>query len=276
LDIYAFLSSYYKILPKEERSILDEENVNTAYTSACPYNGSIVLYRKQEWFKVFIHESIHSFGIDFNINTNDSSNKEIVKIFKVNSQVNFYETYTEFWAEIMNVIFLSYEIVNEVGNEVGDSVSIKERKEENYIYTFNFLINNEIKFNMIQLVKILNYMGIKYEDLYTGNAKNTYKEKTNVLAYYILKLILLYHYNDFLNWCIENNKNIIKFDERNQNLFCDFIKKNYKNRNMIIEINNIHDLIYKNEEFQKLFIYHNENKNNKDFFYTTLRMTMYD
>ena len=31
----------------------------------CIKSGLIVLFRREEWFKVFIHECLHSFGMEF-------------------------------------------------------------------------------------------------------------------------------------------------------------------------------------------------------------------
>ena len=62
-----------------------------------------------------------------------------------------------------------------------------------------------------------------------------YKEKTNVLSYYIIKTILLYHYPLFLQWCDTNNFSLLQFKKTETNLvkFCDFIIKYHKSKNMI-------------------------------------------
>ena len=36
-----------------------------------------------------------------------------------------------------------------------------------------------------------------------------YKENTPVFSYYIIKSILLFHFNEFIGWCNENNSNNI-------------------------------------------------------------------
>jgi hypothetical protein len=73
------------------------------------------------------------------------------------------------------------------------------------------LINLERNYSFLQLVKILGFMGLTYKDLYsqTHQSKilrdNLYKEKTNVLSYYVIKTILLNNYPSFLLWCQKNN-----------------------------------------------------------------------
>ena len=84
-------------------------------------------------------------------------------------------------------------------------------------------------------------MGLEYEDLYENEENNIikrnylYKEDTNVFAYYIIKTILLYQYDDFFKWCGTNNLNLINFKKTNKNieLFCEFIVNNYENKDFM-------------------------------------------
>jgi len=153
----------------------------------------------------------------------------IFTIFPVNSQVNSYESYTEFWAEIMNGLFCSFYELKNKGN-ISQFLSDAE-----------FYINHEKVFSFFQMVKTLQFMGLTYEDLYSKtehskiNRENLYKENTSVLSYYVLKTVLLNNFQGFLGWCDTNNLSILNFNKTigNQNKFCDFIKKNYKNRSML-------------------------------------------
>jgi hypothetical protein len=65
LTIYLYFTSLEKKLPDSNIHILDEINVNTAFTTTCPKDSEIVIFRQEEWFKVLIHESFHNFGLDF-------------------------------------------------------------------------------------------------------------------------------------------------------------------------------------------------------------------
>jgi hypothetical protein len=89
-------------------------------------------------------------------------------------------------------------------------------------------------------------MGLQYEDLYSTSEHSKvlrdhlYKERTNVLAYYIIKTILINNYQSFLSWCKTNNILLMQFKKTplNQNEFCRFIEKNYKTKNMLVTIHN--------------------------------------
>jgi hypothetical protein len=229
LVIYLYFTSLEKKLPSSNIFILDEINVNTAFTTTCPKNSEIVIFRKEEWLKVFIHETFHNFALDFSDMNNNEAHKCVLKIFKVTSDVNLFESYTEFWAEIMNALFCSFFSIKDKTN-VADFLDHSE-----------FFINFERTYSFFQMVKTLQFMGLQYTDLHsnTYNSQilrtNLYKEKTNVLSYYVIKCILMNNYQNFLSWCKKNNLSLLQFKKTiaNQNSYCKFIENNYKVKGMI-------------------------------------------
>jgi len=228
LNVYFYFTSLEKNLPNSNIHILDEINVNTAFTTTCPSDSEIVVFRKEEWFKVFIHETFHNFGLDFSMMNNDIINECITNIYKVNSDVNAYEAYTEFWAEIMNALFCSYYAATNNG--------INE-----FLSNCEFYINFERTYSLFQLVKTLDFMGLQYKDLYSNTKhsailrENLYKENSNVLAYYIIKAVLINNYQGFLSWCKLNNLSLLDFKKTigNQKQFCKFVEKNYKIQSLL-------------------------------------------
>jgi hypothetical protein len=267
LVIYFYFTSLEKKLPESNIYILDEKHVNTAFTTTCPKDSEIVIFRHEEWFKVFIHETFHNFGLDFSDMNNDNCHAHLLSIFKVNSFVNSYEAYTEFWAEIINSLFCSFY-----------SLKDKNNKHE-FLSNAEFFINFERCYSFFQLVKVLDFMGLSYGDLYLNKPENKllretlYKEKTNVLSYYVIKTVMMNNYPSFLSWCNKNNLSLIAFKKTiaNQKNFCEFIEKNYKSASMLENIDN-----------SELFLEHlKKNKNKavmnektKHFLLTNLRMTI--
>uniref|UniRef100_A0A6C0ERQ8 Uncharacterized protein n=1 Tax=viral metagenome TaxID=1070528 RepID=A0A6C0ERQ8_9ZZZZ len=252
LIVYLYFTTMEKQLPTSSIHILDETNINTAFTTTCPKDSEIVVFRKEEWFKVLMHETFHNFGLDFSDMTTTESTKQILKIFPVNSQVNLYESYTEFWAEIMNALFCSFFTLKDKNNI------------DEFLSNSEFFINFERTYSFFQLVKTLHFMGISYEDLYSKNddskilRETMYKEKTNVLAYYVIKNILMNNYQGFLYWCKTHNFLILQFKKTltNQKEYCKFIEKNYKTKSMLESVNNT-------EKLMKLFYTNNNKTNNK-------------
>jgi hypothetical protein len=227
LVVYIYFTPLEKRVPLSNLLILDETNVNTAITTGCLVNAEIVIYRKEEWFKVFIHETCHSFGIDFSNMNNSECTRRILNIFPVNSKVNLFESYTEFWAETMNVSFCSFMLLKNKNNL------------DEFLNNVQILMNIERNYSFFQLVKTLNFMGLEYKDLYSSKSdlirETLYKENTNVLSYYVIKTILMNNYPSFFNWCKINNPSLLQFNKTvaNQLKYCDYIEKNYKTRTML-------------------------------------------
>jgi hypothetical protein len=268
LNIFIYLTSLEKVLPNNQTIILDEEHVNTAFTFSCPTNKSeIVIFRKEEWFKVFIHETFHNFGLDFSEMNINECKRILSSLFPVNSELKVYEAYSEFWARIMNTIFFSY--ISCINN--------KKYGFQNFVNHFNKSINNEITYSLIQANKVLLFMNLIYEHLYEDDnyssliREQMYKENTNVFAYYIITGILMSHYQEFILWCHVNNTNLFQFKKTisHQKDFCMFIKKHYKKRSFLKDMNCIH-----------LFLLSIINKHNKTasetYFINNLRMSLYD
>lgn len=259
LNIYIYLSSSLKKLPKSTNSniILNQEHVNTAFTRLC---SEIIIYRQEEWFKVFIHETIHNFNLDFSNMNTQKCNKIIKNIFHVNSNVNLYESYAEFWARLINISFMSYIYISH----------IHINNFNNFTKVFEKLINIEISYSMFQMIKILDYMNLTYNDI-INNFQENYKESTNILSYFIITNILIFNYVDFLSWCDDNNNNLYNFKKTNINLFkfCQFIKNKYNDDKFLKNYDNIFTIFLQNKN--------KKNKNTKiNYLMDNLRMTIHE
>ena len=195
IKIDLFLTDLKKTLPKNQIKTLDQKNVNSALTFACIEKGEVLVFREEEWKKVLIHELMHSLCLDFSGISYLLLKDKIKDMLKVKSDYEISEAYSEYWATILNSCFISYDILDD-----------KSDYEQFGLYS-EFCIQFERIFSLFQLVKILDYMGLRYKDLVSDRVcskslKNVlYKEDTNVLCYYIIKSVLLYDYDKFLFWC---------------------------------------------------------------------------
>jgi len=262
LTIYLYFTSLEKSLPNSNIFILDELNVNTAFTTTCPRDSEIVVFRKEEWFKVFIHETFHNFALDFSDMNNEEAHRTILQLFKVKSEVTLFESYTEFWAEMMNALFCSF-------------FSLKDKTDLAVFLEYSeFFINFERTYSFFQMVKTLKFMGLSYTDLYAKShhsavlRENLYKEKTHVLSYYIIKCILMNNYQDFLSWCKTNNFSLLQFKKTiaNQRAYCSFIEKNYKTRSMLASVKETNYFLHSIERKNK--------KENYKYILSNLRMSI--
>jgi hypothetical protein len=183
------LSSAKKYYPNGK--VFGPLHVNTGYAS----DEGIVVYRKEEWFKVFIHECFHFFHFDALL-FDSSFPPRILSIFKVNSQVNLYEAYCEIWARMLNCCMIS--VVGKIN--------------------LTKIVAHEKKYARRHMVNVLHHMGLKYSNL---KEKCDFKEDTNVFAYVVLTALLLNknYLEDFKshrdNFTLTNAEGFVRFLEWN-------------------------------------------------------------
>lgn len=251
IDIYIYMTDFEKKLPTDSAAI-GKVHVNTAFTTPCKGSTEIHIFRREEWFKVFIHETFHNLGLDFSSMNENISSNEIYNIFPIKLDTTPCETYCETWAEIINLQFITY-----FGTKMKNDYSKMIVKLEN-------MLKIEILFSLFQSAKVLYYYGMKYNDLYDSNSmskeiRKQYREDTNVLCYYIIKSILIYNTNDFIEWTVHNNRNSLEFRKTNSNVqhYCKLIKNLYKTQSYlktmkVVEDWFIHNRNYISLEFQNL------------------------
>jgi len=263
LKIYIYHTSLLKLLPTTNIEILSQNNVNTAFTRTCPKKSEIVVFRKEEWFKAFIHETFHNFGLDFSDMNQSTCNEKILSLFPVNSEVNLYESYTEFWARIINALLCSY-------------VNIKDKEDiDEFLLNTEFFINFERIFSFFQMIKVLKFMDMTYKNMYERTSasnnirKMMYKEQTSVLSYYIITLILFNSYQDFVSWCSTNNTKLLQFKKTTTNLdnFCSYIERKYRTKTLLDGIKCSEHLFTNVEKRSK-------RQNNLAYLIRSLRMTI--
>lgn len=241
LKIFFYLTPLKKRLPSIKSKVISYEHINTGMTYRCIPDNEIFIYRNEEWFKVFIHETFHSFGLDIDNIDNNKLKDKISKIFPIQSSFNIAETYTEVWARILNCCFSSF---------------LSSKNEEDFNLFLNFTLQIERIFSIMQLKKILAFMNLEYNDLWEKNKiseglRNTlYKEQSNTFCYFVLAGILMNDYNKFFKWCYENNSSFIKYKQVSNNIkFVNLILELYKNENLTKNNKNIEIKINKHHKF---------------------------
>jgi hypothetical protein len=189
-----FLTPFKKKLNNSNTNVLGAKNVNSGFTYPYLINGITFIYRKEEFFKVFIHESIHYYGIDkalhkdfskdpnYNINYN-----KFINLFNINDHdivnISINEGLTEYWTFIIHLIALSYK----------KSITLA-----NFINKFENLYKLELLHIIFQVVKILNYNKLTYSQFLTKSSAK-YRETSHIFSYYIVKTLLVYNHENLLN-----------------------------------------------------------------------------
>jgi hypothetical protein len=193
--------------------ILSAIHVNTGVTRNCETHGEIVVYRAEEWFKVFIHESMHNFNMDFIDLELREANEQLRRTFCIpHDDILLFETYTETWARIINTMFYTYFQEDTVKDGRPSATATAAAARKQFIRTVREKLAINALFYAYQSVKSLEIMGLKYANITIQSEENIevcrkrYAEDTNVYAYYILGGILSVYALPFISWCCENNR----------------------------------------------------------------------
>lgn len=221
MNIFIWFTDEKKQLVQNDKHFTSK-HANSAFTTSCKVETTIYIYRKEEWFKVFIHETFHSLGLDFSNIINDVNEKRIVSLFPVKSTqgIRLYESYCEFWGEIYNILFLAF-------FQSTTKHEFKNLSKELYL--------NELQFSAFQVVKILKHhdTSLNYES-FINHQTSTIVESTSVLSYYIIKFVLLFYCKDFESWCKKYNGSLfLQFQTKNISSFFEFIFSKYKSLSLI-------------------------------------------
>ena len=162
--------------------VFDKEEVNGGACWLSNDECDISVWRKEEILKVSIHELIHGLSYDYKQDSADII-QHYQKKYGINSpKMNTFEAYTEIWAELLHCYLVS---------KLSDKHSYD-------LFASN--VGIEIQFSQLQSSKVLTLLD-KNKDV---------NKETNVTAYYLIKTELWLHLQQFLHYCMANNKDIIK------------------------------------------------------------------
>ena len=216
-SVIIFMSPYKRKLEKKQGDILGAKNVNGGFCYGCKSKGEIIVYRKEEFFKVFSHELIHNFGVDTNMwkfmaaaKVNNSKEYKIYNKFVDNYSLDGendivpQEALVEFWGVFLNNTIYSYVYSNNC------NLSTHKQKLKIFKEMFKKIMEFEITHSLLQTTKILQHNNISYLDILSNSKDISYRENTHIFSYYVLKLFLLYNYSAFINTNIttSNGKSI--------------------------------------------------------------------
>lgn len=255
LHVYIYMTPFTKTMPVKGYPI-DSIHANSGFTYImCDSKTEIHIYRQEEWLKVFMHELIHNLNLDFSSINNHISKTSILSMFPINSEVNLSESYCEVWAEIINLVLIVYE-------------KAKVWDVKKMVRDFEELIKYERIFSLFQAIKILHHYNLKYQDLYqdtpeSKQARISYKENTNALAYYIIKSLFMFHIDEYTEWVLKHNGSMqFKLTTKNVEAYCNYVKSLHKNEKYIACANAISQWLLYSRQNTKIM--------------KTLRMTMFE
>ena len=134
LELIIYYGNQKKYLPKEP--LITPENIN----SGCKTNNTIYIWRKEEFYKVLIHELVHFFVLDFcQIDDTNRLQKLVNKLLNIQGKDIINEAYTEILA-----LTIYSKLIQTQNNQSFDSI-----------------INYENIMTHLQIAKIIKLFGRK-------------------------------------------------------------------------------------------------------------------
>lgn len=161
----------------DSNNYISFENVNSGLTHI---NVEIILWRREEIFKVLIHELIHFLDIDHKYEQNSIN----IQLGNIEYPILINETFTELNAQFIHTIYVNYKY---------------------YKYDFDMfkkLYLSELIYSWYIFAKIINFFNI--DEFNINNLIKKFNQSSNVFSYYVLKSLL----------CLEflNGSNITDYD----------------------------------------------------------------
>ena len=206
-NIFFFMTSLKKELPIHKVE-LEQFHVNTGYTAPNKGNSDIVIYRKEEWYKVFIHEYVHNHRLDFS-HIDSSFVKLSKKIYNIDNDVLFSEAMAEIWALSINILMVSYLFKKYNMFPELHKIIPQNQIKMGVNHIFQYLLNIEIYFSIIQTRKILKYLNTNYLQLFDKKKRiKIHNENTNICSYYFIKTIYIYFYLELEYLMSVSNKKV--------------------------------------------------------------------
>lgn len=257
MNLHFYFTDHMKLLGNNDLEALDMMHVNTAFTSSCSKVTDIHLFRREEWFKVFIHETFHNLGFDFSEMDCTLIDSKMNVLFPLNNNFKLYEAYCETWAETIHILFLLF---------------LKGFDRKTAVLKFYTVLQYETVYSVFQCIKMLNHYQITYDQLtnkmcnISKKAREKYKEKSPVFSYYVIKTLFLLSWNDYIEWCSTNNKNLLQFNKttNSQMSFVDLVAKLHKSNRVLS------NFIYMENWFKN-----NKHGGHESYIMRNLRMTLY-
>lgn len=187
LELIIFLGSLKKEYPIKG-NILTSKNVNSGMSQ----NDCVCIWRREELYKVLIHELIHYYDLDFSKYDLRSMETYVKKLLNYDGFNAINETYTEILA--INIYYVIISII----------------KLNNNYEKYLDLINKERLYMHYQISSIIKHFGGKnYEDLF----KIKIKQSTSVVAYYIIKGMMFNNNKDMIKYYVEGKYDLKTYEK---------------------------------------------------------------
>lgn len=189
VDIFYVPSSAKKLLPPKG-TIIGPANINSGSTLAAGH-GPIDVWRREEFAKLFFHESLHCLRCDIKNFPKRFLQKfyDLFRIDRLGCDKTFSmcrtslfpnEAYVEALADIVHTMYVCHVLQQQ---------------------PFITLLMVERRWALFQAAKVLRHYNFeRLEDLWDDEKHKCWRQNSNVFSYIIIRAALLYHIGPFLDF----------------------------------------------------------------------------
>jgi hypothetical protein len=203
------LTDQLKEMPRKHK-LFGPSEVNSGSTDY----AEISIWRKEEHFKVILHESVHFFNLDGTFDLAEQNDNIDLKChFQIDNNVKtrIYESYTESLAVFLNTFANAYQIFY-INQNDSRNINLTENQLQEIKQIKDKLWIQEKKFFLLQIAKIFIHINPKSNNFAdflvdTNNcqisrqeSKHKLHQTTSLLSYHIIKGANIIFEKDFLQW----------------------------------------------------------------------------
>jgi len=251
VNVFLLLTAHAAEMPNSGE-ILKSENLLSAYTYTCETNNEMFILRQDVWFKAIIHESFHTFGLDFSDKSFYAKKAKVRELFPGiadSVQIRLYESYTDIWATIcytmINILCFhsshrhkthrkppssgGANALTSPGfrNEKGGRSLTRSYNTHSHMNLITKALHKQCCFAVFQSAKMLQYQGIDITK-FMSQDKSYEEGELMLFSYHVLRPMYMLDLNAFIEWTAQNNyaDDYLRFDERKIGSFVGLLSQN--------------------------------------------------
>ena len=235
VKVFLLLTAHAAEMPNSGE-ILKSENLLSAYTYACETNNEMFILRQDVWFKALIHESFHTFGLDFSDKPFDAEKAKVRELFPGiadSVQIRLYESYTDIWATIcyamINILCFHSSRRNKTHRKTHSSGGTRSHNMYSHSHMTQIIkaMHKQCCFAVFQSAKMLQYQGIDITK-FMSQDKSYEEGELMLFSYHVLRPMYMLDLNAFIEWTAQNNyaDDYLRFDEHKIGSFVELLSQN--------------------------------------------------
>jgi hypothetical protein len=197
-DVFLLLTSHDSVMPTSGEKLVSDK-LFSAYTYTCRKRNEMYVMRQSVWFKALIHESFHTFGLDFSDAQFEPVKQVIRNAFPgiaSSVEIRLYESYTDIWATICYAMFsvrFKPTRYNATQRRGVNAVAIEKE------------LHRQCCFAVLQSAKMLKHTKTSIQSMLSRSHSKKYTEELMLFSYHVMRPLYMTDLNRFIEWTARHN-----------------------------------------------------------------------